>query len=131
MLQLAAAAPLSSTLQSAAQHDCGHPRARAAHRPPPPPPSRRYPVRLASATAAAPEPPPPLRLRPGQPSDRALCQQWILREKLNPLALDPCRFTIAERPVGSPAVVVGIGQLKPCGGSALELSSLIVAPEER
>ena len=74
-----------------------------------------------------------LRLRPGQASDRGTLWRLVLQEKLNPTGLDPGRFTVAERTAADgSARVVGIGQLKPlAGGAALELSSLVVLPEER
>lgn len=44
--------------------------------------------------------------------------------------LQPERFTVAER--ATDGKVVGFGQVKPlAGGSALELASLVVEPEER
>lgn len=69
-----------------------------------------------------------LQLRPGRPSDRGTLWRLVLQEKLNPLGLEPGRFTVAERG-GRP---VGIGQLKPlAGGEALELASLVVEEGER
>lgn len=74
-----------------------------------------------------------LRLRPGQPSDRGTLWRMVLGEKLNPTGLDPARFTVAERTTADGSSrIVGVGQLKPLsGGAALELASLVVAPEER
>lgn len=75
-----------------------------------------------------------VQLRPGRAADRPAFLRGILREKLNPLSLDPARFTVAERTDGGSGgggQVVGFGQIKPLGGCALELSTLIVAEEER
>lgn len=90
-------------------------------------------MRLAPVAAAAGGPAAAVRLRPGQPSDRGTLWRLVLQEKLNPTGLDPARFTVAERQAADGSTrVVGIGQLKPLSGdTALELSSLVVLPEER
>ena len=90
-------------------------------------------MQLAPVVAAAGGPGSNLRLRPGQPSDRPTLWRMVLGEKLNPTGLDPARFTVAERTAADGSSrVVGFGQLKPLsGGAALELSSLVVAAEER
>lgn len=87
----------------------------------------------ALASAASPT---GVQLRPGRPSDRGTLWRLVLQEKLNPLGLDPSRFTVAERAAASassePPQVVGMGQLKPLsGGAALELASLVVVDKER
>ncbi|KAL4858954.1 hypothetical protein ACK3TF_001320 [Chlorella vulgaris] len=87
-------------------------------------------LRQAASVRAA-QLPPDLRLRPGVPADRPAFLRGILREKLNPLALDPSRFTVAERGSGEHARVLGFGQIKPLGQQALELSTLIVDEAER
>lgn len=92
----------------------------------PPPPAL-----LQAASIHAAQLPPDLRLRPGVPADRPAFIRGILREKLNPLALDPARFTVAERGRGENAHVLGFGQIKPLGQQALELSTLIVDESER
>ena len=87
----------------------------------------------ASTGAAQPGVASTVQLRPAKAADVPLIQRAILRERLNPLALDPARFTVAERvnQADGSCQVVGFGQLKPLGSAALELSSLVVEPEAR
>jgi hypothetical protein len=72
-------------------------------------------------------------LRPGRADDKPAILRGIWREKLNPLSVDPTRFTVAERSPGGGGgtAVVGFGQVKPLGGEALELASLVVEDSER
>ena len=81
-----------------------------------------------------------LRLRPGRPADGAVIRREVFREVLNPLGLDPSRFTVAERQAEDGSTqVLGFGQIKPLGGSsgaggdpaALELASLVVLQPQR
>ena len=109
-------------------------RCRCRSAPPPAGPCLPMPPIIACATGG-------LRLRPGRPADGALIRREVFREVLNPLGLDPSRFTVAERQAedGS-ARVLGFGQIKPLSGSgrgsgggpaALELASLVVLEQER
>lgn len=69
-----------------------------------------------------------LHLRPGRPSDRGALWQLALKERLNPLGLDPERCMVAERG----GRTIGVGQLKPLsGGRALKLAPLVVEHGER
>lgn len=69
-----------------------------------------------------------LHLRPGRPSDRGALWRLALKERLNPLGLDPERCMVAERG----GRTIGVGQLKSMsGGRALKLATLVVEHGER
>ena len=69
-----------------------------------------------------------LHLRPGRPSDRSALWRLALKERLNPLGLDPERCMVAERG----GRTIGVGQLKSLsGGRALKLATLVVEHGER
>ncbi|PNW76366.1 hypothetical protein CHLRE_11g467526v5 [Chlamydomonas reinhardtii] len=97
------------------------------------------PTRLRTMVRARPSQPTPapegpsldsIRLRPGAQRDANSIVSFVLSEKINPLGLDPFRFTIAEAP-GAEGIV-GIVQTVPLAapGSA-ELRTLVVRPSFR
>ena len=68
-------------------------------------------------------------LRRGLSSDVPLLRARLLREKMNPLALDPPNFVVALN--DARAEPVGFGQLRPLAASLSELASLVVEPDHR
>lgn len=108
------------------------PRRRSSAATAPPPPTVLLQAHHAQASAT-PQLPLGVRLRSGRAEDKPAILRGIWREKLNPLSVDPTRFTVAERAAagGAAAAVVGFGQIKPLGGDALELASLVVEEAER
>lgn len=70
-----------------------------------------------------------LTLRRGLSSDVPLLRARLLREKMNPLALNPPNFVVALD--DARAEPVGFGQLRPLAASLSELASLVVEPDHR
>lgn len=68
-----------------------------------------------------------LALRQGEWKDLPLIATTIVKEKMNPLGLQPTRFYVAE----INGAVVGFGQVRPLLPGAVELASLSVLPEHR
>lgn len=64
-------------------------------------------------------------LRRAERADAAAIRQLIWQERLNPLALDWRRFTLA---VDAHGRMLACAQIKPHGGSTRELASLAVLP---
>lgn len=69
-----------------------------------------------------------VRIRPAIESDSRRIQVLVRRERLNPTGLSWPRFLVALDEAGN---VVGCVQVKPVGGGARELASLVVDPEWR
>ena len=67
-------------------------------------------------------------VRPAVESDAARIRRMVRRERLNPTGLSWPRFLVALDEAGN---VIGCGQVKPLGGGARELASLVVEPEWR
>ncbi|KAG2482696.1 hypothetical protein HYH03_018402 [Edaphochlamys debaryana] len=101
-----------------------------------PPPTHRASAGVASDGALA-----GFTFRAGQEADGADIRALVLSEKLNPLGLEPSRFTVAEAiEAGADSAVAGAVQavcLAPASasasadGGAWELRSLVVAPQHR
>mmetsp|Transcript_13597 Transcript_13597/g.41369 ORF Transcript_13597/g.41369 Transcript_13597/m.41369 type:complete len:182 (+) Transcript_13597:78-623(+) len=67
--------------------------------------------------------------RPAQSSEAPLILSRLIREKMNPIGLQPEHFLIAcDKPSGE---VAGFGQIRPLGAQACELASLVVEPRYR
>lgn len=69
-----------------------------------------------------------LTLRPAGASDEGEVKRLVRQARLNPFGLDWRRFTLLENQQGR---VVGCVQVKPHGGGAQELASLVIAPDWR
>lgn len=67
-------------------------------------------------------------LRPATSSDASTIRHIISQVRINPLALDWHRFTLAVDPYGR---VIGCGQVKPHTDGSIELASIAVLPEWR
>ncbi|MGH2627351.1 MAG: GNAT family N-acetyltransferase [Anaerolineales bacterium] len=67
-------------------------------------------------------------IRPAVESDARRIRAMVRRERLNPIGLAWPRFLVAVDEAGH---VIGCGQIKPVGGGARELASLVVDPEWR
>jgi len=65
-----------------------------------------------------------LTFRSARGSEAPLILARLVRDKMNPLGVEPDRFLLAwDKPRGS---VAGFGQIRPLGDEACELASLIV-----
>ncbi|EOD08451.1 hypothetical protein EMIHUDRAFT_249102 [Emiliania huxleyi CCMP1516] len=69
-----------------------------------------------------------LAVRPAAPSEAPVLLSRLVRERMNPLSVDPERFLVAwDEPNG----IAAFGQIRPLGSDASELASLVVEPRYR